>query len=144
MVRNYKRKAEMASYTDTQLQDAISAVERGQSKRGAAAEFGIPTKTLRRHCQGGVAQPGVSQFWRMWAVLTTHLRLSSLPQSNATKERCIACQPGMWGAYRSASRRTWGKRRNFLNEKSGMAGLDLATSVHEATPYSFHTYSDCH
>ena len=58
MVRKYKRKTTVASYSNRQLRDAIAAVKGGRSMKGAVKDYGIPKRTLMRHCRGKVAQPG--------------------------------------------------------------------------------------
>ena len=59
MVRKYKRKITQGSYGSDRLSLAVAAVREGQSIRGAGADYGIPRRTLIRHCSGNVRRPGV-------------------------------------------------------------------------------------
>ena len=113
----------MASDSDQKLQDAIAAVGRGQSNRGAAAEFSIPVKTLNRHCKGGVAQPGVSQLGRMRAVFDEALEneLVATIKRNEREMYGLSTRDVRRLAFTVAKK--MGETTPF-NEKSGMAGLD--------------------
>ena len=73
MVREYKRKTTMASYSKKRLQDAIAAVKGGQSMRGASKEYGTPKKNLMRHCRGDVARPGEVLLGRTRVLLDEEL-----------------------------------------------------------------------
>ena len=57
MVRTYTRTSTQGSYGSDQLALAVAAVGKGQSIHGAGAEYGIPRRTLRRHCIGAVRLP---------------------------------------------------------------------------------------
>ena len=54
MVRTYKRNSTQGSYGSDRLALAVAAVREGQSIRGAGADYGIPRRTLKRHCIGDV------------------------------------------------------------------------------------------
>ena len=71
--RKYKRKTTMASCSDRQLRDAIAAAKGGRSMKGTVKDYGIPKRTLTRHCQGKVAQPGVSVLGGKRQVFTDEL-----------------------------------------------------------------------
>jgi len=64
MVRNYKRKSDRASWSDESMKSAIEAVKNGTlSRRTAAASFGVPRSTLRRHLDGKMKkEPGSSSL----------------------------------------------------------------------------------
>jgi len=64
MVRNYIRKTARASYGSTALSSALRALENLQSLKATARQYGIPAKTLRRHRDQKVKQPGVSVLGR--------------------------------------------------------------------------------
>jgi len=64
MVRNYIRKTSRASYGSTALSSALKALENGQPLKATARQYGIPAKTLRRHRDDKVKQPGVSVLGR--------------------------------------------------------------------------------
>jgi hypothetical protein len=58
MVRTYKRKTARGSYGTEALKEALAAVLSGTGIKTAARQFGIPSKTLRRHRDGKVSLPG--------------------------------------------------------------------------------------
>ena len=58
MVRKYKRKSTQGSYGSEQLALAVAAIREGQSMRSAGIDYGIPRRTLKRHCVGAVRSPG--------------------------------------------------------------------------------------
>ena len=64
MVRNYVRKTSRASYGSAALFSALQAVENGQPLKATARQYGIPAKTLRRHRDDKVKQPGISVLGR--------------------------------------------------------------------------------
>ena len=64
MVRVYKRKTERGSYGETNLADALRAINNGVSINHASKEFAVPQRTLRRHRDKKVAHPGVQKFGR--------------------------------------------------------------------------------
>ena len=64
MVRNYIRKTSRASYGSAALSSALQALENGQPLKATARQYGIPAKTLRRHRDDKVKQPGVSVLGR--------------------------------------------------------------------------------
>ena len=70
MVRTYKRKTAWGAYGNARLQEALQSVRDGKSLRSAAAEYGIPRKTLRRHRDGRVANPGQIHLGNITPALT--------------------------------------------------------------------------
>jgi hypothetical protein len=56
MVRTYKRKTARGSYGTEALKEALAAVLSGTGIKTAARQFGIPSKTLRRHRDGKVRE----------------------------------------------------------------------------------------
>ena len=122
MVRKYKRTSEMASYSANHLRDAVAAVRGGQSLRGAAKEFGIPPRTLRRHRQGGVTQPGVSRLGRMRAVFDEEFEeeLVATIQRSEKEMYGLSTRDVRRLAFNVADK--MGKHTPF--NKTGMAGLD--------------------
>ena len=113
MVRIYTPKTTMASYSDRQLRDAIAPVKEGRSMEGAVKDYGIPKRTLMRHCWGKVAQPGVSVLGGKRQVFTDKL------ENEIMKERCMVCLLRL--AYSVADRMGLA---NPFNKATGMAGRD--------------------
>ena len=113
----------MASYSANHLRDAVAAVRGGQSLRGAAKEFGIPPRTLRRHRQGGVTQPGVSRLGRMRAVFDEEFEeeLVATIQRSEKEMYGLSTRDVRRLAFNVADK--MGKHTPF-NKKTGMAGLD--------------------
>ena len=58
MVRSYKRSSDRGSYGQERLQQALQDVRRGIALKSASRLYGIPPKTLRRHRDGKVQNPG--------------------------------------------------------------------------------------
>lgn len=58
MPRHYKRKTERAPYGASALQDALKEIQDGKPLKTVSRIFGIPCKTLRRHRDGKVKNPG--------------------------------------------------------------------------------------
>ncbi|XP_064596786.1 uncharacterized protein LOC135463456 [Liolophura sinensis] len=73
MVRTYKRKTNQGGYGNDQLKLALEKVQTGIPLLVAAKEFKIPPRTLRRHRDGRVANPGVSQLGRYRNILSTQV-----------------------------------------------------------------------
>lgn len=73
MVTTYKRKTERGRYGSHQLQMALESVRNGTSLLAAAKEYGVPERTLRRHKEGTVRNPGQSRLGRHRVVLTDEL-----------------------------------------------------------------------
>ncbi|XP_064614387.1 uncharacterized protein LOC135478053 [Liolophura sinensis] len=71
MVRNYKRTTTRGQYGNESLGLTLRSVSTGTPLLMAAREFNIPARTLRRHRDGKVANPGVSQLGRHRIVLST-------------------------------------------------------------------------
>ena len=75
MVRVYKRKTERGSYGETNLADALRAINNGVSINHASKEFGVPQRTLRRHRDKKVAHPGVQKFGRGKSLIPSDVEL---------------------------------------------------------------------
>ena len=119
-----------------QLQDAIAAVGRGRSKRGATAECSIPVKTPKRHCKGGVAQPDVSQLGRMRPVFDEALENGLVATIKRNEREMYDGNPG---CQASSIYRCEEHRENAVVQREVRHGRPrLATHVHEATPYYLH------
>jgi len=58
MVRNYKRKSNRGDYGEESLQSALADMRNGCGVKETARKFSIPPKTLRRHRDAGVKNPG--------------------------------------------------------------------------------------
>jgi len=58
MVRNYKRKQHRCSYGAEKLRDALAAIQGGKPVKAVSREFQVPAKTLRRHRDSKVRNPG--------------------------------------------------------------------------------------
>ena len=58
MVRSYKRSSDRGSYGQKRLAQALQDVRRGIALKSASRLYGIPSKTLRRHRDGKVQNPG--------------------------------------------------------------------------------------
>ena len=59
MVRNYKRKTDMASWSLETMQSALTDIRLNQvSLRQAEQKYGIPHATIRRHLVKSVKNPG--------------------------------------------------------------------------------------
>lgn len=73
MVRKYKRKSTRGQYGNQQLTLALEAVKGGMPLLRASKEFDIPRRTIRRHRDRLVANPGVSRLGRHRVILTENL-----------------------------------------------------------------------
>ena len=58
MPRTYVRKTARASYTEETLKEALQKVAHGSSLKSVEKEYGISSRTLRRHRDGNVKNPG--------------------------------------------------------------------------------------
>ena len=70
MVRHYRRKSDRAKYTVDELKEAIEAISNGASVKATAKNTGISAKTLRRHRDQKVAQPGTLKLGSKLTVFT--------------------------------------------------------------------------
>ena len=100
MVRTYKRKSERGKYGEKNLSEALEAVGKGVPIIRASNEFGVPARTLRRHRDKRVTEPGVLNFGRY---------RNALPQEveEQLKEHVLDMQRrlhglGMWDLRRLA------------------------------------------
>ena len=57
-MRTRKRTTNRASYGQASLTNALKAVQSGMTLYKASKEWGVPRKTLRRHRDGKVQDPG--------------------------------------------------------------------------------------
>jgi hypothetical protein len=64
MVRKYKRKSERGKYGQDNLAAALRAVAEGTPLVRASKEYDVPARTLRRHRDKQVAEPGTLKFGR--------------------------------------------------------------------------------
>ena len=64
MPPTYKRKTEWACYIQDDLQRALEAVRNGMLVRHASLQHGVSEKTIRRHRDGRVANPGILRLGR--------------------------------------------------------------------------------
>ncbi len=86
-MRTYKRKSNRGAYTEQALQNAIRAIEEGTALKAAAHQFGVPPKTLRRHRDKKVLEPGSKCLGRK-AVFTSSFELQ-LTEHIQSMERAL-------------------------------------------------------
>lgn len=86
-MRTYKRKSNRGAYTEQALQNAIRAIEEGTALKAAAHQFGVPPKTLRRHGDKKVLEPGSKCLGRK-AVFTSSFELQ-LTEHIQSMERAL-------------------------------------------------------
>ncbi|KAK7478675.1 hypothetical protein BaRGS_00030060 [Batillaria attramentaria] len=75
MVRTYRRKTDRGKYGEENLSAALEAVSKGVPLIRASKEFGVPARTLRRHRDQTVAEPGVLNFGRYRNALPQEIEL---------------------------------------------------------------------
>lgn len=73
MVRTYKKKSARGQYGDGKLTDALEAVKNGVPLIRVAKDYGIPARTLRRHRDSKVNQPGTVHLGRYNQCLPRHV-----------------------------------------------------------------------
>lgn len=73
MVTKYKRKTERGKYGHSNLSEALKAVSNGVPLIRASKEYGVPARTLRRHRDKKVLEPGVLNFGRYRKALPTEI-----------------------------------------------------------------------
>ena len=73
MVRVYTRKTDRGNYGQTNLADALEAIKNGFSINRASKEYSVAQRTLRRHREGKVSQPGVQRFGRCKSYLPSDI-----------------------------------------------------------------------
>ena len=86
MVRNYKKKTDGPKYSNEQLREALAAMRDGKSLNSCSRTYGIPRKTLQRHKNGQVSNPGTLKLGRFSQVLppeveeelASHVRVMSV------------------------------------------------------------------
>ena len=69
MVRKYKRKSTRGSYGEDSLQNALHAVRNGMNIAQASLQYGIPSRTIRRHRDRAVQRPGTLKLGPVETVL---------------------------------------------------------------------------
>lgn len=69
MGRKYKRVSDRGKYGQAALTNALEAIQNGCSLKKAERDFGVPRKTLRRHRDGKVNNPGKSSLGGSMTVL---------------------------------------------------------------------------
>lgn len=132
-VRTYKRKSTQGSYGSERLALAVAAVHEGQSIRGAGADYGIPRRTLKRHCSGVVQLPGVIAMGSKRCVFSSAFEAQLVDYAKEMAKR-------MYGlitidvrrlAYAVAAK--LGIQHNFDDER-GLAGKDWLSSFMKRHP----------
>ena len=73
MVRTYKRKTQRGSFGEDNLSAALKAIVEGMPLIRASRNFNVPARTLRRHRDKKVAQPGVLKLGRFRSALPFEL-----------------------------------------------------------------------
>ncbi|CAM1298233.1 Uncharacterised protein r2_g781 [Pycnogonum litorale] len=64
MPRTYIRTTARASYTRADLKEALEKIRQGQSLLSVSKSYGINRRTLRRHRDGTVQEPGMKRLGR--------------------------------------------------------------------------------
>ena len=75
MVRTYKKTTNRGHYGNNNLSDALAAIARGESVNSVSKNYNIPCRTLRRHRDGKVLQPGIVNLGRHVQVLSRDIEL---------------------------------------------------------------------
>ena len=73
MVRTYVKKTERGQYGNKNIEDALEAVNDGTPLIRTSKEYGIPARTLRRHRDNKVQQPGKVALGRHLPGLPSHV-----------------------------------------------------------------------
>ncbi|KAI0229911.1 hypothetical protein LSAT2_019672 [Lamellibrachia satsuma] len=87
MVRTYKRNSTQGSYGSDRLALAVAAVREGQNIRGAGAGYGIPRRTLKRHCIGDVRIPGAVTLGRKRCIFSSAFEAHLVDYAKEMSER---------------------------------------------------------
>ena len=66
---------------------AVAAVREGQSIRGAGADYGIPRRTLKRHCIGDVRIPGAVTLGRKRCIFSNAFEAQLVDYAKEMSER---------------------------------------------------------
>ena len=69
MVRKYKRQSTRGSHGEDSLQNALHAVRNGMNIAQASLQYGIPSRTIRRHHDRAVQRPGTLKLGPVETVL---------------------------------------------------------------------------
>ena len=72
MVRNYKKTTTRGYYRTAALKEALYKVREGQPVAKVSRDYGIPRRTLVRHRNASVSNPGVVQLGRFNTVLSVN------------------------------------------------------------------------
>jgi len=73
MVRHYTKKSDRCIYGNENLSRALEAIAQGRSVNGVSKEYKIPCRTLSRHRDKKVRQPGTVNLGRHVQVLPPHI-----------------------------------------------------------------------
>lgn len=133
MVRTYKRNSTQGSYGSDRLALAVAAVREGQSIRGAGADYGIPRRTLKRHCIGDVRIPGAVTLGRKRCIYSSAFEAQLVDYAKEMSER-------MYGLTTTDVRRlafTISKKlgvTNNFDKVRGLAGKDWLSNFMRRHP----------
>ena len=88
MVRAYVKKTNRGNYGNNSLSNALAAVAHGESLNKVSKDYNIPRRTLRRHRDGQVLQPGSVNLGRHVQVLSRQIE-QELHDHIQTMERAM-------------------------------------------------------
>ncbi|ESO96795.1 hypothetical protein LOTGIDRAFT_115278, partial [Lottia gigantea] len=123
MVRNYKRKSNRGHYGNEKMATALKALSEGMSLHRASKDFGIPPRTLRRHRDKKVSQPGKVMMGR-------HKKVFSDDLEKKLRDHIIDMERRMYGLNTKDLRRLAfdlaesAQISHPFNKESRMAGND--------------------
>lgn len=75
MVRKYSRKSERGAYGESKLAQALDSIKSGTALLKVSRQYGIPARTLRRHRDNKVRNPGTLQLGRYRNTLPEEVEL---------------------------------------------------------------------
>jgi len=136
MGKDYKRKSARGAYGEEKLQQALVALQGGQSYHRVAKDFDIPRRTLQRHYKGAVLQPGKQHLGRFRAVLNQDFESELVAHILQLQQRFYGITPMDLRrlAYQVAEKE---KLRHPFNKMKQMAGRkwlkELSVREPEAT-----------
>ena len=121
MGKDYKRKSARGAYGEEKLQQALVALQGGQSYHRVAKDFDIPRRTLQRHYKGAVLQPGKQHLGRFRAVLNQDFESELVAHILELQQRFYGITPMDLRrlAYQVAEKE---KLRHPFNKMKQMAG----------------------
>ena len=123
MPRVYVRKTNRGSYSEENLQKAIAAVNSGQPLLTTAKVYGIPARTLRRHRDKKVQNPGSINLGRFKPVINKEYEAELVAQIQSMEK--LLCGLTTKDVRRIAF--DFAVQMNIshrFNTQSKMAGLD--------------------